>query len=61
MGNKNNEPKELGSAEVTISLEFGKITVKHSEGDILHSWIAQGNDWNEIFNLIHKLKGRANG
>ena len=56
-----NNPTELGSAEVTISKNFGRIVVRHHEGDILHSWIAQGNDWNEIFNLIHELKGRANG
>ena len=49
------------SAEITISKHFGRIVVRHHEGDILHSWIAQGNDWNEIFNLIHELKGRANG
>lgn len=54
------EVKERGAASIIVTLENGKIYVEHGTDDaVLAEWVAQGNDWGELWETIDRLKLRA--
>jgi hypothetical protein len=49
---------EEGSAEITVSLSDGIITINHSENDafVLRQWRARKGDWDLIFKTFDLLQ-----
>jgi hypothetical protein len=50
---------KYGLASLNIQLRNDVITVYHSDGTILLSWEASGNDWPTIWNTLQKLSDMA--
>lgn len=54
------EIKERGHASIFIEIKNGVITVTHGTDKVtLAEWVAQGNDWDQLWQTINKLKNHA--